>query len=332
MEPSLYWLVIGADANGRAARRQVDFEGLVCRTGDERTTHSHGSARRRGGEAGSRDYTAEIAHMRTLIEAGRDKLHAGASALEVMVETIAALEASGLYVAGRGASPNLAGRFELDASLMDGLSGRAGAVAALEGFESPIAVARAVMERTPHVMLAGDGAARFARREGLAQVKDPESWFTRAGQGEANHPPGGGGPALAHGTVGCVVLDLQGRIAAGTSTGGVFDKLPGRVGDTPLIGAGTWADETAGVSCTGQGEYFIRTNAAAQVSWRMKLAGETLESATGAAIAGIGALGGDGGMIALDRAGNIAMPYNSEGMKRAALYPDGRVVALAFGG
>ncbi len=291
----------------------------------------HGGA----GARRSRDYTAEIAHMRELIEAGRDRLHAGAAALEVMVETIAALEASGLYVAGRGASPNLAGRFELDASLMDGATGKAGAVAALEGFESPIAVARAVMERTPHVMLAADGAARFARREGLVQVKDPEGWFTRAGQGEANHPPGGGPPgtsALAHGTVGCVVLDLQGRIAAGTSTGGVFDKLPGRVGDTPLIGAGTWADDTAGVSCTGQGEYFIRTNAAAQVSWRMQLAGETLETATGAAIAGIGALGGDGGMIALDRAGNIAMPYNSEGMKRAALYPDGRVVALAFGG
>ena len=291
----------------------------------------HGGA----GARRSRDYTAEIAHMRELIEAGRDRLHAGAAALEVMVETIAALEASGLYVAGRGASPNLAGRFELDASLMDGATGKAGAVAALEGFECPIAVARAVMERTPHVMLAGDGAARFARREGLAQVKDPEGWFTRAGQGEANHPPGGGPPgasALAHGTVGCVVLDREGRIAAGTSTGGVFDKLPGRVGDTPLIGAGTWADDTAGVSCTGQGEYFIRTNAAAQVSWRMKLAGETLEEATDAAIAGVGALGGDGGMIALDRAGNIAMPYNSEGMKRAALYPDGRVVAMAFEG
>lgn len=287
----------------------------------------HGGA----GARRSRDYTAEIAHMRTLVERGGQRLRAGASALDVMVETIADLEASGLYVAGRGASPNLAGRFELDASLMDGATGRAGAVAALEGFESPIAVARAVMERTPHVMLAGDGAARFARREGLAQVKDPEGWFTRAGQGEANHPPGGG-PQLAHGTVGCVVLDLQGRIAAGTSTGGVFDKLPGRVGDTPIVGAGTWADETAGVSCTGQGEYFIRTNAAAQVSWRMKLAGETLEAAADAAIAGIGALCGDGGMIALDRAGNIAMPYNSEGMKRAALYPDGRVVSLAFEG
>ncbi len=287
----------------------------------------HGGAGARRG----RDYTAEIAHMRRQVEAGRDRLHAGASALDVMVETIAALEASGLYVAGRGSSPNLVGRFELDASLMDGATTRAGAVAALEGYESPIGVARAIMQRTPYVMLAGDGAARFARRENLKQIKDPEAWFTRAGQGEDNHAPGGG-PALAHGTVGCVVLDRAGRIAAGTSTGGVFDKLPGRVGDTPLIGAGTWADETAGVSCTGQGEYFIRTNAAAQVAWRMRLAGETLEAATGAVIAGIGALGGDGGMIALDRAGNIAMPYNSQGMKRAALYPDGRVVSLAFEG
>jgi L-asparaginase/beta-aspartyl-peptidase (threonine type) len=284
----------------------------------------HGGA----GARRSRDYSREVPHMQGLVEAARDRLNAGASALEVAVETSVALEASGLYVAGRGASPNLDGRYELDAALMDGSDQRAGAVAALVGFKSPIRVARGVMERTPHVMLADAGAAAFAAREAFDAIGDPDAWFTRAGVGEDNHPPGG----LGHGTIGVVALDRAGRLAAATSTGGVFDKMPGRVGDCPLIGAGTWADGTAAVSCTGQGEYFIRTNAAAQVSWRMRLAGESLEAATAAVIAGVGALGGDGGLIALDADGNIATPYNSQGMKRACLHPDGRIEALVFEG
>jgi len=209
---------------------------------------------------------------------------------------------------------------------MDGSTQAAGSVATLVGFKSPITVARMVMDKTPHVMLTGEGAACFAADQRAAMIDDPDAWFTRAGVGEDNHPPGG----LAHGTVGCVALDRAGRLAAGTSTGGVFGKMPGRVGDTPLIGAGTWADGTAAVSCTGQGEYFIRTGAAAEVSARMRLAGETLETATAAAIAEIGRLGGDGGMIALDRDGRIAMPYNSQGMKRACLHPDGRVEVMVF--
>ncbi len=285
----------------------------------------HGGA---GAKAG-RDYGREVEHMRGLVEAARDRLSAGASALDVVVETVAALEISGLYVAGRGASPNLAGAYELDASLMDGATGHAGAVAALVGFESPVAAARAVMETTPYVMLAGSGAADFAGRRGLARIHDPDAWFTRAGAEESNHAPGHAA-GLSHGTVGCVALDLEGRLAGSTSTGGVFEKLPGRVGDTPVIGSGTWADHQVAVSCTGQGEFFMRVSAASQVAFRMRLAGQSLAEATAAVLAEIKALGGEGGMIAVGADGAIAMPYVSAGMKRAALHPDGRIVSAAF--
>ena len=283
----------------------------------------HGGAGARRGT----DYSREVPHMRGLVEQARDRLLAGAAALDVVVEVITELEASGLYVAGRGASPNLAGAYELDASLMESTDQRAGAVAALVGFKSPVSVARAVMERTPHVLLAGDGAARFAREQGFEAIEDPAAWFTHAGHTEDNHPPG----RLAHGTVGCVALDLDGRLAGGTSTGGVFNKMPGRAGDTPLIGAGTWADNRVAVSCTGTGEYFIRTNAAAQIAWRMRFANQSLVEAANAAIADVGSLGGNGGLIAVDADGNVALPYNSQGMKRAALHVDGRIEALVFG-
>lgn len=282
----------------------------------------HGGAGARPG----RDYSREIAHMRGVIEAGRDRLKAGASALDVVVETTAALEASGLYVAGRGASPNTAGRYELDACVMNGADGRAGSVAALQGYESPVAVARAVMERTPHVMLAGDGAAAFAAAQGQAMIGDPDAWFTRAGKGESNHPPG----SLAHGTVGCVARDAEGRLAAATSTGGVFGKLPGRVGDSPLIGAGGWADGQVAVSCTGQGEYFIRVAAAAQLAHRLRFGGQDLDTAARAVLEEIRALGGEGGLIAVGADGRVTMPFVSAGMKRAALLPSGEIVSEAF--
>jgi L-asparaginase/beta-aspartyl-peptidase (threonine type) len=282
----------------------------------------HGGA----GARRHRDYTHEIAHMRGLVEAGRDRLAAGAAALDVVVETLSALEASGLYVAGRGASPNLEGRYELDASLMDGETRKAGAVAALEGFQTPAAVARAVMEHTPHVMLAGQGASAFAAAHGFAPIVAPDTWFRRAGADESNHPPA----ALGHGTVGCVVCDGQGRLAGGTSTGGVFNKMPGRLGDSPVIGAGTWADQKVAVSCTGQGEFFLRTAAAAQIAFRMALAGQSLDQATAGVLAEISGMGGEGGLIAVDADGRIAMPFASEGMKRAALHTDGRIEAAAF--
>ncbi len=201
----------------------------------------HGGA----GARRHRDYAREIVHMRGLVEAARDRLTAGAAALDVVVETIQALEISGLYVAGRGASPNTAGRYELDAGLMDGATGEAGAVAALEGVESPILVAR-------------DGDARHAPRD-AGGAREPASSARAQGlaRDRRSGRPGSPGRAwtsrttrraapLAHGTVGCVVRDAEGRLAGGTSTGGVFGKLAGRVGDTPIPGAGVWADRTGG--------------------------------------------------------------------------------------
>lgn len=282
----------------------------------------HGGA----GARRERNYDAEVVHMREVVEAMKARLDGGDGALDVATAAVVMLEDSGLYVAGRGASPNLAGAYELDASIMDGATRRAGAVAALQGFRNPVIAARAVMDRTPHVMLAGEGAALFAHDQGLEPIADETAWFTHAGQGEDNHPPG----TLSHGTVGCCVLDAQGRLAAATSTAGVFGKMPGRVGDTPIPAAGTWADGRVAASGTGQGEYFIRVAATAQVGWRVG-AGQSLSEATRAVIDEIGAMGGDGGLIALDAEGNIAHPFNSQGMKRAWLTPAGEIGVEVFG-
>ena len=280
----------------------------------------HGGA---GAEPG-RDYGRQIENMRQLAELGRDRLRRGASALDLVCEIVAGLEAAGFYVAGRGASPNTEGRYELDASLMDGASRRAGAVAGLEGFKSPIAAARAVMEETPHVLLIGEGACRFSEARGLERIEDEAGWFTHADHDVAD------ANRLSHGTVGCVILDGEGRLAAGTSTGGVFGKPLGRVGDAPLISCGTWADDRVAVSCTGLGEFFIRAAAAHQIAARVRYGGDSLMGAAEAVLDEVRALGGDGGLIALDREGNIAMPWNSQGMKRAAVHPDGRIEVAVF--
>lgn len=261
----------------------------------------HGGA----GAIAERVYRQEEEHMAGLLEEGAAMLARGESALDVVTAMAEALEASGLHQAGKGSAPNSDGDVELDASLMDGATRAAGAVAALRGFLSPIRVARGVMEKTSHVLLAADGADAFAAANGFARVEDPKSYYRTAASGLAGA-----------GTIGAVARDTQGRLAAATSTGGIHGKMPGRVGDTPIIGAGCWADGRAAVSCTGLGEYFMRVNAAADVSARIAYAGATLADAAQAVIADVKNLGGQGGLIAVDAQGNIAAPFNSQGMKR----------------
>ncbi len=260
-----------------------------------------------------RDYTEAEVHLRHLAEQGKVELERGDSALDVVERAVAAMESSGLYVAGKGSAPNSAGHVELDASIMEGQTRRAGAVALIEDVVNPISVARRVMDATDHVMLAGAGALAFARREGFEEVASPENYYVLPVGIVADDVDVG-----AHGTVGAVARDVDGRVAAATSTGGTFGKLKGRVGDTPIIGSGTWADDEVAVSCTGVGEYFIRTAAAVSVASHVR-AGRSLEEAVAEVLDDVARMGGDGGIIAVTAAGDIAMAYNSDGMKRASV-------------
>jgi L-asparaginase / beta-aspartyl-peptidase len=263
------------------------------------------------------------AFLSSLIDDIYSLLEGGGAALDAVTHACVRMEDSGLFHAGRGSSPTSNGHAELDASIMDGSTRQAGAIAAVHAVKNPILAARIVMEHTPHVLMVGSEADALAVRHGLATVDadyfvpcDVAAIRTDASDAQ-------------RGTVGAVALDLRGNVAAATTTGGTLRKTAGRVGDTPIIGAGTYAMNGIGaVSCTGTGEYFIRTAAAHSVIARMDLLGEHVGAAAGAAMSEIDALGGDGGLIAVDSRGAFAMPYSTSGMYRAARNSRGeRIVA-----
>lgn len=291
------------------------------------------------------------AAMSRALRRGGDILAHGDSALDAVEAVIRDLEDDPLFNAGRGAVFTAEGRNELDASIMDGRTRAAGAVAGITRTRHPISLARRVMEQSPHVMLIGAGAEAFARAQGLEQV-DPSFFFTerRWRQLEENlrrenlpiprRPAGAPRPHAGaedfvdehrFGTVGVVARDRRGDIAAGTSTGGINGKRWGRVGDTPVIGAGTYAQNgVCGVSATGAGEYFIRVGVARAICARMELDGASAQRAADAAIAEVAALGGDGGVIVLDRRGRGAWSFNTRGMYRASLEAGGAPVVRIF--
>lgn len=280
----------------------------------------HGGA----GPVAGRDYAVTEEHLRELALTCESWLAEGRSALDVVDYAVTELEASGLYVAGRGSAPNSAGYVELDASIMDGHSRAAGAVAALCDFVSPVKVARGIMEKTPHVMLAGKGAVEFARANGFTEVPDPADYYTLpvgVNRDEVTD--------ITHGTVGAVALDTSGHLAAATSTGGTFGKLEGRIGDTALIGPGTWADDAIAISCTGTGEHIIRAGGAVAIAFRYR-SGVSLSDAIGEMLDEVKRLGGDAGVIAITDGGEIAMPYNSQGMKRASVSTNSALHATTF--
>ena len=279
------------------------------------------------------------------LDAGNAVLQKGGPALDAVQAAILVLEESPRFNAGQGAVFNARGGHELDAAVMEGHTRRAGAVAGVTTVRNPIRLARAVMERSPHVMLAGEGAEAFAdTQKDIERV--PNGWFDtphrrrqleeaqrkEQAQRAAVRAPGDDGNDGRRylGTVGAVALDRDGHIAAGTSTGGMTNKRWGRVGDAPIIGAGTWADAGCGVSGTGWGEFYIRAGAARDICARVEYRGETLQAAADEVINKvIPAMGGDGGAIALDIEGNIAMPFNSGSMFRGWIRPDGsRGVAI----
>lgn len=263
--------------------------------------------------------------LSSLIDDLYSMLEGGAAALDVVTNACVRMEDSALFHAGRGSSPNTRGYVECDASIMDGRDRSAGAIAAARSIRNPIMAARLVMERTPHVLFVAEEADRLATEHGL-QTVEPSYYIPCDTAAIA-----GGADARRSGTVGAVALDVHGNIAAATTTGGTLRKTAGRVGDTPIIGAGTYAQNTLGaVSCTGVGEYFIRAAAAHTIVSRMQLLGETVHAAAGMVMSEIESLGGNGGIIAIDDRGGVAMPFTTSGMYRAMRTSRGERLVLAL--
>jgi beta-aspartyl-peptidase (threonine type) len=284
------------------------------------------------------------AAMIDALTAGHRVLEGGGSSLDAVQAAIVILEDSPHFNAGKGAVFTHEGTNELDASIMDGNTRRAGAVARLTHVKNPILLARAVMEQSPHVLMAGDGAEAFAREQGIelvdaAYFRTDRAWeaLQRALEQEKAKGSAMAAPALEpdapagyFGTVGAVALDRQGNLAAGTSTGGMTNKRFGRVGDSPIIGAGTYAsNDSCAISSTGHGEYFIRYTVAHDICARVAYRGMTVQAAADAVVQNVlKAAGGEGGVIGMDRSGNMAMSFNGSGMGRGYAGPDGRAVVM----
>jgi len=270
----------------------------------------------------NKNMEAEIrGKLQQALDSGYAVLNRGASSIDAVRSAIMVLENDPRFNAGKGAVYNAKGEHELDAAIMDGASRKAGAVAGVQHVKNPIEAATGVMRQTPHVMLTGKGADEFARSVGLKMV--PNDYFS-TGHGEEKPRKDNSRGSLLHepvqhfGTVGAVALDRHGNLAAGTSTGGLSGKKPGRVGDSPIIGAGTYAsNKTCAISCTGQGEFFMRQVIAYDVAAMMQYRGFSLEQAAGHVIhQKLTESGGSGGLIGIDRSGNIAMYFNTPGMYR----------------
>jgi beta-aspartyl-peptidase (threonine type) len=269
------------------------------------------------------------------IRQGYKILAAGGTSLDAVETTIRSMEDSGLFDAGRGAYYTRAGIPEMDAAIMDGQTLAAGSVASLQHIANPIHLARLVMEKTPHVMLVGAGAEEFAKSQGIELVSpfyfyNEQLWLRYKLAKSAEEKKSG---ALKrdsndeHGTVGVVALDQHGNLAAGTSTGGTVLKMPGRVGDSPIIGAGTYANnESCGVSATGTGEFFMRNIVAADICERVRYLHVSLEQAANDVVMKeLVDQKGDGGVIALDRQGNVTTPFNTTGMMTGTVHLDGNI-------
>ena len=268
--------------------------------------------------------------LRRALTAGRDVLAAGGRALDAVTAAVVALEDDPLFNAGRGSVFTRAGTQEMDACVMDGTDRWAGAVAGVFGPRNPVQAARSVMEKSRHVLMIGEGALAFCREQGVAFC-EPGYFHSQARwrelQRALEHP---GHVPSQYGTVGAVARDRRGSLAAATSTGGMTGKAPGRVGDTPIVGAGTYADNaTCAVSATGHGEFFIRHGIAFEIAARLRHAGQTLDRAAREVIDGLAAAGGSGGVVAVDRAGALALSFNTAGMYRGYVR-DGMVIHTAI--
>lgn len=266
------------------------------------------------------------------LTAGHDILRGGGSALDAVQKAVTVMEDNPLFNAGRGAVFTYEGRHGMDAALMDGRTLAAGAVAGVRQIKNPIALARLVMERLPHVLLAGDGAEEFAKANGIALHPD-EYFYTERRWNNLQETKANAiiDQETAHGTVGAVALDLSGNLAAATSTGGMTNCRYSRIGDSPIIGAGTYANnKTCAVSTTGHGEFLMRAVTSYDLSAQIEYRGLALPEAAAQAIVRLAEIGGSGGLIAIDRKGNIALPFNTPGMYRGFFMDGGQLETAIF--